>query len=160
MGVERTFVQSADELKTKYKSLMGSFHPDRHASSPEEERAHNASMATNVTRAYGIIEDPLLRALHLLELHGAAIGESDSSIVDNKLLMEVMEIREEIEHASSDDMLRPILQSCKKQQLGLCQDLATAFGEERIGDAKQLTAKLQYWKRIEETIMDKISSVH
>lgn len=57
---------------------MTKFHPDRHVSSPEEEKAHNASIATNVTRAYGVIGDPLPRALHLLELHGSAIGESDN----------------------------------------------------------------------------------
>lgn len=70
-----------------------------------------------------------------------------------------MEAREEIESATSDDKLRPLLQSCQKQQSELCQELAKAFREERIDDAKYLTAKLQYWKRIEETIMDKISVV-
>ena len=76
--IQRTFTQSSDELKSKYKRLMKEFHPDRHASSAEEEKAHTASMATDVTRAYSVIGDPLSRALHLLELRGAAIGESDS----------------------------------------------------------------------------------
>ena len=75
---QRTFIQSSDDLKNKYKRLMTKFHPDRHVSLPEEEKALKASKAAVVTRAYSIIEDPLLRALHLLELHGAAIGESDS----------------------------------------------------------------------------------
>mmetsp|Transcript_25145 Transcript_25145/g.53531 ORF Transcript_25145/g.53531 Transcript_25145/m.53531 type:complete len:170 (+) Transcript_25145:79-588(+) len=78
LGVHRTFKQSSAELKSKYKRLMTEFHPDRHASSAEEEKAHKTFMATNVTRAYSVIGDPLSRALHLLELHGAAIGESES----------------------------------------------------------------------------------
>ena len=57
---------------------MTKFHPDRHVSSSEEGKALKASMASNVTRAYGVIGNPLTRALHLLELRGAAIGESDS----------------------------------------------------------------------------------
>lgn len=69
-----------------------------------------------------------------------------------------MEIREEIEHASSDEELRPILKACQKSQSGLCDELAIAFREERIDDAKSLTAKLQYWNRIEETIIDKMTS--
>ena len=73
--------------------------------------------------------------------------------------MEVMEIREEIEHASSDDELRPILKSCQEKQSDLCLELAEAFREERIDDAKALTATLQYWNRIEETILEKISEV-
>lgn len=78
LGVGRTFAQSPDELKAKYKSLMTKFHPDRHTTSCEEVKSENASMATDVTRAYSVLEDPLSRALHLLELHGQAIGESDS----------------------------------------------------------------------------------
>ncbi|KAL7541625.1 hypothetical protein ACHAXR_012187 [Thalassiosira sp. AJA248-18] len=159
LGVDCTFTQSSNELKSKYRRLMAEFHPDRHASSSEEEKALKASMATDVTRAYSVIEDDLSRALYLLELHGAPIGESDSSIVDNSLLLEIMEAREEVDDSSSDDELRPLLKSCQEHQSELCQELAKAFREERIDDAKYLTAKLQYWNRIEETILDKITSV-
>ena len=34
-------------------------------------------MATDVTRAYSVVENPLLRALHLLDLWGSPIGEED-----------------------------------------------------------------------------------
>ena len=82
------------------------------------------------------------------------------SIINNKLLLEIMEVREEIEDASCDKELRPLLQSCQVKQNELCEQLAAAFREERIDEAKYLTAQLQYWYRVEETIMDKISSVH
>ena len=78
LGVGRTFTQSPDELKARYKNLMTKFHPDRHTTSSEEVKSQKASMAADVTRAYSVIEDPLARALHLLELHGQTIGESDS----------------------------------------------------------------------------------
>jgi curved DNA-binding protein CbpA len=78
LGVGRTFTQSPDELKAKYKSLMTRVHPDRHTTSCEEIKSQNASMAADVTRAYNVLEDPLSRALHLLDLHGQGIGESDS----------------------------------------------------------------------------------
>ena len=81
------------------------------------------------------------------------------SLVDNALLLEIMETREEVENASSDNELRPLLKQCQKQQSELCIELAKAFQEERIDDAKYQAAKLQYLYRIEETIMEKISSV-
>lgn len=85
---QQSFLQSPSELKAKYKSLMSKFHPDRHhalasAASPssnnneEEVRSQMATMATDVTRAYSVLEDPLSRSLHLLELGGEAISESD-----------------------------------------------------------------------------------
>ncbi len=70
-----------------------------------------------------------------------------------------MEAREEVENASSDKELRPLLQSCQTRQLDLCRDLENSFGANRVNDAKLQTAQLQYWKRIEEAIMEKISSV-
>ena len=70
-----------------------------------------------------------------------------------------MAAREEVENASSDSELRPLLQSCQIRQSELCRDLEQSFGANHMDDAKIQTAKLQYWKRIEETIMEQISSV-
>lgn len=70
-----------------------------------------------------------------------------------------MAIREEIDSTSSDSELRPILQCCREQQDEICEKLALSFSKGRMKDAKYLTAELQYWKRIEETIIDKMQSV-
>lgn len=161
LGVERTYTVPIDELKSRYKQLMKELHPDRYATAPKDEATQKAAMATNVTRAYSVIGDPLSRALHLLDLHGSPIQESnDQSLVDHDLLLEVMEIREQIENASTDDEMKPILQSTVARRDELIGQLATAFREKRISDAKLLTAKLQYWSRIEETIVNKMTSVH
>lgn len=80
------------------------------------------------------------------------------SIIDSSLLMKIMELREEVEEASLDEELRPLLQSCEESIRELCEGIDDSFRAERIEDAKLLTAKLQYWKRIEDRIIDKISS--
>ena len=160
LGFERTFTIPQDVLKSKYKHLMKDLHPDRYATATKEVSDEKASMATDVTRAYSVVGDPLLRALHLLELHGTPIEElNDQSIIDHALLFEVMEIRELIEDASSDEELRPILQSSLSRKDELIDQLAEAFQEGRIDEAKRTTAKLQYWARIEETIVGKMTSV-
>jgi len=161
LGFERTFTIPLDELKAKYKHLMKELHPDRHATASKEVTSQKGSMATDVTRAYAVVGDPLSRALHLLELHGTPIEEvNDQSIVDHAFLFEVMEIREQIEDASSDEELRPILQLSLAKKDEVIDQLAEAFRYGRIDDAKRYTAKLQYWARIEETIVDKMTSVH
>ena len=161
LGFERTFTIPMDELKAKYKHLMKDLHPDRYATASKEVSAQKGAMATDVTRAYGVVGDPLLRSLHLLELHGTPIEEmNDQSIIDHALLFQVMEIREQIEDASTDEELRPILQSSLAKKDELIDQLAEAFREGRVDDAKRITAKLQYWARIEETIVGKMISVH
>ena len=77
LAPQRDFSVSSAELKTKYKNLMKELHPDKHASLSEAEKSRKSSLATDVTLAYSIIEDPLLRALHLLELWGVPIDETD-----------------------------------------------------------------------------------
>ena len=51
-------------------------HPDRHVN--DADKVEKAAEATHVTRAYDVLNNPLSRALHLLELKGAAIDESDA----------------------------------------------------------------------------------
>ena len=72
--------------------------------------------------------------------------------------MEIMEIRETIENCANDVELRPILEECRQKQNELCEQLATSFDED-INKTRYLTACLQYWKRIEETILEKITEV-
>jgi DnaJ-domain-containing protein 1 len=70
-----------------------------------------------------------------------------------------MEMREAIERASTDEQLKPLLQSCQSKQKEVIDELAVAFRENRVDDAKYLTASLQYWSKIEERIMEKITAI-
>jgi DnaJ-domain-containing protein 1 len=58
---------------------MKDFHPDRHdAALSQDEKSQKALQATNVTQAYSVLNNPLSRALHLLDLRGASINESNN----------------------------------------------------------------------------------
>lgn len=70
-----------------------------------------------------------------------------------------MTLRDEIDNATTDKELRPLLQCCRVERDELYEKLATSFREERMKDAKYLTAELQYWKRAEDTIIEKMKSV-
>lgn len=70
-----------------------------------------------------------------------------------------MEMREAVEQASTDEQLKPLLQSCQSKQKEVIDALTIAFREKNVEDAKYLTASLQYWSKIEERIMDKITSI-
>eukprot|EP00956_Cyclotella_meneghiniana_P042196 scaffold248391_cov70-Cyclotella_meneghiniana.AAC.4 len=72
--------------------------------------------------------------------------------------MEIMEIRETIENSKTDAELRPILEECRHKQNSLCEQLTASFDDD-IHKTRHLTACLQYWNRIEETILEKITEV-
>ena len=161
---QREFSLDASKLKSTYKRLMAQYHPDRHhsLSDPDElEKFHNIS--SSITRAYGVLADPHSRAEHLLELQGEPITENCGSLVasdDGMLLMQVMEIREEIDEADDDaDILRQLLVQNEERMGDTCTELADAFEVDNLDEARRLTARLQYWKRIEEKIVDKLSTV-
>ncbi|KAL7483895.1 hypothetical protein ACHAW6_009535 [Cyclotella cf. meneghiniana] len=159
LGIDQSFTISSSSLKSKYRHLMKDLHPDRHADLSQEDKSQKSLEATNVTRAYSVINNPLSRALHLLDLWGASIDESNNSIIDPKCLLRVMEMREAVEQASTDEQLKPLLQSCQSKQKEVIDALTIAFREKKVEDAKYLTASLQYWSKIEERIRDKISSI-
>lgn len=151
---------------------MGQYHPDRFhslndaAESGSEDAPKTLDelhqLSSSITRPYDVLSDPHARAEHLLELNNAAITENCSELVDMGLLMEVMEIREEIDSASHDaEVLRTLLGQNERRVENTAQLLGRAFDEDG-GDmdaARRSTAQLQYWKRIEEKIVDKLSTV-
>ena len=76
---KRSFTISSSSLKSKYKHLMKDVPPDRHdAALSQDEKSQKALQATNVTQAYSVLNNPLSRALHLLDLRGASINESNN----------------------------------------------------------------------------------
>lgn len=55
---------------------MSRLHPDLHRNESEEEQDDIHDQASNVTRAYRILNDPQHRALHLLEIMGKPLDET------------------------------------------------------------------------------------
>mmetsp|Transcript_27355 Transcript_27355/g.33132 ORF Transcript_27355/g.33132 Transcript_27355/m.33132 type:complete len:223 (-) Transcript_27355:212-880(-) len=159
LDIKRSFDVSQSELKAKYKNLMAGLHPDRHAAKSIEERNQLHSDASDVTQAYDVILRPHTRAGHILELEGSGLTENDSGhLVGNDFLMAIMEIREEIDEATSDKELNVLLKENNRQIDRLCLDLAEAFKHD-MENAKRMTARLQYLVRIEETIRERLSDV-
>lgn len=73
----------------------------------EHEFAQLQSSLLN--KAYNTLKDPLARAKYMLQLEGIQIEES-ASLEDPELLLEVLEMREELEQATSEDELKPVKQ--------------------------------------------------
>jgi molecular chaperone HscB len=162
------FMIDHEALRSTYREFMKDLHPDR------QHMNHNPSSTTAaaaavvepavVTDAYDTLKRPHLRATHLLQVLGhpmdedAAVGSMQ--LVGDAFLMEIMRIREDIENAATDDAaLKPLLDQNLQRIEETCHKLDVAFEAQNMPEALQLTAQLQYWNRIDETLREAMDSL-
>jgi molecular chaperone HscB len=99
-GLPRRYRIERDQLEALHRELSWKVHPDRHAQASSGERLRAVQAMTALNDAYRVLRDPVKRAEHLLELHGLPIGEHDK--VDQALLLDFLELREELEAAQGE----------------------------------------------------------
>lgn len=171
-GFPRKFLLDEAALQSSYKKLMVEVHPDKNQSKSAEEKALLEERASQITHAYQVLKLPHTRALHSLELIGSPIEEHTSSarLVGPEFLMEIMEFRESIDrlpaaYEGADDEslqdLHALLDYAQERIQHILEGLDQALFQpgDSVTDADQalkLTAQLQYWNRIEETIREKL----
>jgi molecular chaperone HscB len=163
LGLERSFSVDPATLKQRYRTLMTDFHPDKHTLKDAGEQDSFERLAAAVTLAYDTLKNPHTRATHLLEVLGRPMEEgSTGELVGNEFLMEIMEVRETLDSTTGDDALRPLLLDNQKRIEETSALLAQAFDIDPpdLERALKLTARLQYWNRIDETLREKMKSLH
>lgn len=158
-------------LKKSYHLWQQVVHPDfssfinRSSDSPSLKFMEKWSVLVN--RAKGILTDDLSRAEYLLKLHGSVeLADEADSVTDMNLLMEIMEIREQLDHAKTADEVDSLKQSNQESTQDVLVKLDDKFkalinghnqdenrsNSERI---KELIIKLRYFKKIQEIISSK-----
>lgn len=161
LNLPQTFNIDKNELKRSYRTLMNNYHPDKHSNLPPAELLEQEHRASVVTRAFDVLKDDHTRAIHLLEVLGKSVLDeaANGQLVGSEFLMYIMEIREEIQLTNEDRTLKRMLLENKQRQDQTCDELSQAFESEQYQIALELTARLQYYHRIDETIRDKIQHI-
>jgi len=178
---------------------MKEYHPDKQlhnttTNNNDNDDSEQSITAETITHAYQTLKVPHTRALHWLELHGCPLLEdgpkrsernddepeddaNPQELVGMEFLMEIMEWREAIEDAGSDQpKLEAIAEETRILQTKCETALKDLLVEDDVGvdvdvdvdvdgaiakkatfsDARQLTAQLQYWHKLETTLKDAI----
>jgi molecular chaperone HscB len=95
----------------------------------------------------------LLRAQYLLSLRGIDVAEDETAKVeDPELLMEVLEMRENIEAAEEATDLEPLKEENEKKIAHSVMILDQAFKSDDIDAAKEEAVRLRYWINIKESL--------
>ncbi|MFN7972420.1 MAG: Fe-S protein assembly co-chaperone HscB [Acidobacteriota bacterium] len=90
------------ELSARFRSLSRLLHPDRFAKKEPRERRLALEHTTAINDAYRVLKDPVKRAEYVLSLHGVSLGEDRVPASDQGFLVEMMELREEVDEARRD----------------------------------------------------------
>ncbi len=100
LGLPRRFSLDPAALEAAYLNRSRAVHPDFHHGGSGGEQAASEAMTAAVNEAYTTLKDPFRRAEHLLALLGGPTA-ADVKDIPPAFLMEMMELREEIERADA-----------------------------------------------------------
>lgn len=125
----RTFDVDLKALEKAFLAKARSAHPDFHAANSESQTVA-VEESSKLNEAYAILKSPIRRAEHLLEWLG---GPSSAEVRDMppEFLMEVMELREEIEEVCESGGVES--EQAKNLEAILTAEVANVYRE--IGSA-------------------------
>ncbi|KAJ2828604.1 molecular chaperone [Coemansia furcata] len=145
------FDVDTSNLRRQFLKLQQMVHPDSFSQKEDLERKLAEAQSSWINHAYATLKDPLPRARYLLKLKGSEISEKDQ-IADPELLMEIMESREEIEIAKSENQVADIRLRNEQKVADVVGCLSQAFASGDLVRARDLTHHLQYLRRISQTV--------
>ncbi|KAK5019854.1 Fe-S protein assembly co-chaperone HscB [Cryomyces antarcticus] len=140
------------QLRKEFLQLQAKAHPDRH---PGNAKNKAEALSARINEAYKTLQDPLLRAQYLLSLRGVDVAEDESAKLgdeDEDLLMEVLDTRESIEAAESEEELRDLKHVNDQRVEQSVKVLEQAFRDDEIALAKEEAVRLRYWINIKESL--------
>ncbi|KAI5276118.1 Co-chaperone Hsc20 [Aureobasidium subglaciale] len=137
-------------LRKEFLQLQAKAHPDL---APQEKKRQAEALSSRINEAYKTLQNPLLRAQYLLEMRGIDVaGDETAKVEDPELLMEVLETREVIEEAATEEELQPLRELNERRVAGSVGVLEEAFKNDDMEAAKEEAVKLRYWINIRECV--------
>lgn len=149
------------QLQKRYFAAAANNHPDRF--SDPIEQADAAETTARITQAYRTLSDPELRAKWLLGQMVGSQPDHDSDALPPDMLMQMMEIREDMEQAIADNdqqKLAELRQWANDQQAVYLKRIGELFADDQISDGEKAQAiqlqlnALRYVRRMIEQMPD------
>ena len=139
-------------LGERYRQLQRKLHPDRFAGGTAQEQRIAVQYSGLVNQAYGVLKQPLSRALYLLGLAGMSAEEVAAQKVDGGFLIEQMELREKLESlpdlVDRETLLAHLLAEIATDIANHQAEYSTAFSAEDLLAAASACVKMQYLEKL------------
>ncbi|CAE6411235.1 unnamed protein product [Rhizoctonia solani] len=148
---ENTYEIDTRDLRNRFLKTQRLTHPDAWSAKPEKDKAAAATYSSFVNKGYETLRSPLKRAEYLLSLRGSETGETDS-LEDQHFIMEIMEMRENVEEAETSNDLESLLMGNREQTQEEIDTISRAFDSGDIKTAKEASVRLKYRLGVEDSI--------
>ena len=164
LGQDQHFTVDHAALKKRFRALQREYHPDRYITKTPQEQRLAVQFSAHLNTAFAVLDNPVKRAMHLLELCGVDIDHQNSTIKEPAFLMQQMEIREDLDDARADSNLPALealfnqvnsqFQSCQQSfsQLFESTQLEATNNEQSLRDT---VGKMQFY----EKLCDELTSI-
>ncbi|CAH2010596.1 unnamed protein product [Acanthoscelides obtectus] len=152
LSMEEDFKMDEGALKNKFRKMQSLIHPDKFSNRSSAEQSISEEYSSLINKAYNILQTPLKRAEHLLELKGQKLDENDK-IDDPEFLMEMMSLNEEVEEAGDNkQLLKNLFEKNKCVIDQLEKEIEDNFRSNSIEKTKKNVIKLKYFISIHNKI--------
>ncbi|GAA6013012.1 hypothetical protein JCM10207_008413 [Rhodosporidiobolus poonsookiae] len=148
-GLDPTYAIDVKALKRTFLQLQQKVHPDMFSGKGDVENWAKA-WSGRVNDAYKALSNDRERGEYLLSLHDVTIGEGDP-VTDPELLMNIMETREALEEASTEEEVAEI----RRRNADASKEAIAALGSALsisppdLETARNLVIELKYFENID-----------
>lgn len=168
LGIEQQYTLddvATRTMKKRARELQRQYHPDRLVGSTKQEQRLAAQFSAQVNAAIRTLKDPVARAIHMLDIIGIQLDQSQHTIQDAEFLMKQMQMRESLEHAIAvndreelDNLLTSVQQQFEamQKQFALHPVIRSSLIDQADTPAKKelqaIVSKLQFFQKLDAEI--------
>lgn len=129
-------------LKTNFLNLQQQYHPDK-----AEDKDQALIKSSEINQAYKALSNVDSRAAYLLALKKQDY-HLDQSISDFEFLQSALEIREQLDEASTTDQLNSLKNEVKQWIDGLVREFKIDYVDEDWAEARDTVRKLRFFQKV------------
>lgn len=132
-----------DALKSKFLALQKKHHPDHNQANVEQA----VSKSSDINQAYDTLKAIDSRAAYLLKLKKQDFG-LEQSIHDFEFLQTALELREQLDEATSSEQLQHLRQDIAQWIEGLIREFKLDYAEQDWTEARDTVRKLRFFRHV------------
>lgn len=129
-------------LKSSFLNLQQLYHPDK-----AEDKDQALIKSSEINQAFKTLSQVDSRAAYLLSLKKQD-HHLDQSISDFEFLQSALEIREQLDEATSQEHLTTLKQEVFQWMDGLVREFKIDYADEDWGEARDTVRKLRFFQRV------------